>query len=324
MFGTLRFFLACLVVVTHTGLSLGPEFLLGPAAVVIFYIISGYVIAALLVRIPIGGVVCGFYGERLLRIFPQFWVHLVVSVALIGMFGSVSDMTSGAITPANLGLNVALFPIQFRKFFENIEHVMYVPTSWSLSLEISFYVVAPWVLRIPALMIMTALLSAALFALGVAGIIDPHTFTYATIFGTAHFFLLGAWLQRRQYWYAGSWAVLALALYALAHARGTLDAPHIQETLIGGVAGLVLVALLAEIKHPRFLRADAFLGRISFPIFLNHFIAIWGVTWLGFTLSPVTLTFVVLPASLLMGVLAFIIVERPIDAFRRRLRELAR
>lgn len=76
--GTLRFFLALLVLYSHAGgriQQLNP----GVTAVVVFYIISGYVMTALMRRYycpsPAGPTLpstAHFYLDRLLRLYPQY------------------------------------------------------------------------------------------------------------------------------------------------------------------------------------------------------------------------------------------------------------
>ena len=70
--GTLRFILALLVMLSHTGLTVGglnP----GVASVVVFYAISGYVMSALVAKhFSQPGQASHFYIDRLARIYPQY------------------------------------------------------------------------------------------------------------------------------------------------------------------------------------------------------------------------------------------------------------
>ena len=75
--GTLRFILALLVMLSHTGLTVGglnP----GVASVVVFYAISGYVMSALVAKhFSQPGQARHFYIDRLARIYPQYLFYAV-------------------------------------------------------------------------------------------------------------------------------------------------------------------------------------------------------------------------------------------------------
>lgn len=96
-FGTFRFLLAAMVVVSHTHSLAGNSlaFLaplgLGNMAVMTFFILSGYVIAeatSLFYRNRAGA----FLANRTLRIYPPFFVALFLSVAVHALLAATSEL----------------------------------------------------------------------------------------------------------------------------------------------------------------------------------------------------------------------------------------
>ena len=320
MFGILRFFLASLVVLSHAGVVYG-HFNPGPMAVVVFYIISGYVVSYLIDKRIHGVILKSFYAERFFRIYPQFYFHLALSVAFILGTAHISRYSEVRPDAQSIFINLTLLPLQAKAFFGYLTGLLYVPTSWSLSLEASVYVLAPFLLRSRTLDV-AAWLSFGIFVLAVLGKLpmQPHTFSYATIFGTLHFFIVGTWLQRRQFQKIGLWVGLMLLAGALAAVFASWRSPHVAEVFVGGVLGIAIVAALKDVEASRLKRLDAFLGRISYPVFLNHFLIIWSFELLGWEVKAVAGQAAILGISWVFGGIAYHVVERPLDAFRRSLR----
>ena len=76
--GILRFFLASAVLLTHAQASFQP--LGGALAVSAFYVISGFYMQLLFAEKFTSGQVLPFYKSRALRIFPLYYVFLIVSI----------------------------------------------------------------------------------------------------------------------------------------------------------------------------------------------------------------------------------------------------
>lgn len=320
MFGALRFVLASLVVLTHAGMVFG-SFRPGPTAVIGFYLISGFVICALIDRRWEAMGLRGFYTERAFRIYPQFAAHLLVSIAFLAITGHVSRLTEIRPDLGSVLINASLLPLQFRAFSEELTAMLYVPTSWSLSLEASFYLVAPFLLR-SKLQDVIAWISFGAFALAVLDLAPgrPHTISYATIIGTLHFFVVGAWLQRGEHRKALVWAGLMAALAVAVTAFASWRESHVEEVFVGGLAGAAAVYLLSRVDLSAWRKVDDWLGRVSYPVFLNHFLLIWTFELLGRApLGPADWVLILL-SSWILGFIAYAAIEHPTHAFRRRLR----
>lgn len=320
MFGIFRFFLATLVVLNHVGVKshgVNP----GPIGVIGFYIISGYVVSYILDYRIHGKILKSFYLERFFRIYPQFLFHLAVSIIFILLTGHTMGMTETPPGIKSIGANLLLFPLQFKAFSSYLFSILYVPTSWSLSLEVSFYLVAPFIIKRWFLDIIAGI-SFLIFLLAVLKVLPPsaHAYSYATIFGTLHFFILGTWLQRGQMRKVWGW-ILAMLLSILAVTIwASFNPPHVQEVFIGGLLGILIIKGLANYKNKRLKHVDDFLGRLSYPVFLNHFLFIWSFEWLGVPVQILNSQFAIVILSWLFGWVAYRVVERPLDNFRRSLR----
>lgn len=269
MFGTFRLFLALLVLLTHSGLNAG-SFYQGTMAVIGFYAISGYVISFLLEQRLQTVNARTFYLERIVRVYPQFVLHLILAVLVIVAFHPDSRYAKAAISAETLLLNLSLFPLQAKAFSAYIESALYVPTSWSLSLEASFYLIVPFLVRY-RMTTAAAVISFGIFSLAVLGAIKTHTYSYATIFGTLQFFIMGMWLERRRYIHLGVWCAAMVGLGVLVQLYASWKPPHVEETFAGAALSLAGILLLRKFRNEKLLPIDDFLGRISYPVFLNHF-----------------------------------------------------
>jgi len=178
--GFLRFFLAITVVIGHSGPIFGMKFLNGYAAVEIFFIISGFYMALILETKYVGKGSYGlFISNRFLRLYPMYWVVLLTTLIISLIFGIGSGnwlnltpylkwhdvMTVPAMLVqfvANvflLGQDIVMFmgmspetgQLFFTKNFWNTNPqfwtFLFLPQAWSLALEMSFYLIAPFIIR---------------------------------------------------------------------------------------------------------------------------------------------------------------------------------
>jgi len=171
--GLLRLLLACTVVIGHLGL-LGGLPVPGPdEAVRVFFAISGFYMAGVIAGYRSGR---EFLLARALRICPPYFVVLFLALAwtlvagcLWGRWGALSawhDPSSiGAAgrwlaTATNFTLvgqdlvlflehragDVLRFTADFRSDTAPLHSLLLVPQAWSVSLELGFYALTPWLL----------------------------------------------------------------------------------------------------------------------------------------------------------------------------------
>ncbi|MDN7951748.1 acyltransferase [Burkholderia multivorans] len=314
--GIYRLLLAIAVILSHVGIGLYGRNI-GVVAVVSFFIISGYVMTALVERhyanaqqIP------RFYVDRVLRLFPQFLFYSVLTLLLIAVAQPSSNFLSG-LTPATVALNIAMLPLNFYRYFPN---ALVIPQAWSLGLEAQFYVVVP-LLIIFRLRIVAATLSAAFFLLPYVGLVDVDTWSYRMLPGTLFVFMIGSLLRDKN---QGK-PVLALYGYALALlviAVAFRQAPSpVFEVLLGTVIGMPAIVALTKIPFGKW---DALAGNLSYGVFLNHFFLIWLLQAIGIDhRSPIYLP-ILLISSVILAALSYYLVEHKVIEMRHRLREKSR
>ncbi len=129
------------VVAFHAG---APRFANGAAGVIVFFVLSGYLITTLLIQAPIDGRGLGlFYLRRFLRLFPALAVLLIVltAFAFLALAAEERDRVLAEVVAS--GLYVQDFVLGSR---EHIEDWGYLGHTWSLAVEEQFYLVWPLVL----------------------------------------------------------------------------------------------------------------------------------------------------------------------------------
>jgi peptidoglycan/LPS O-acetylase OafA/YrhL len=287
--GAIRLFLACGVVFGHAergilhnvGLTADRAWwlsLVGGRAVIFFYIISGFLISyALHEKYPATAAgTLAFFRSRFLRIFPLWWVLLIVCLLInIPPWPTTHPLATLSFATALFGTDwiVAFwaYPLGYQDVFP---HALGV--GWTLGAELTFYLIAPWVLRSPKTALFLFLLS-AMVRLGVAMTLPAKAGTVYIIWSyvffpaTLMFFLLGHFANviGRSLRPGAAISVAALALAAM---FSWLDSPPITvDRLPAYLSCLCFAAALpgvfAATKDGRLFN---FLGDLTYPLYLTH------------------------------------------------------
>ena len=355
--GILRVILALSVVIEHIH-ALPQRFLLGGRlAVELFFIISGFYMALVLNTkyLKSRNGIRAFFAARALRIFPIYWMILFLTlVASAGSFLLRSNW--GALQPfseykstlpvgTTIGFIVANIMIigqdvlLFLGFDQNMNigpvwqasnnnvfpyDFMLVPQMWSVSLELMFYAIAPFILersRIKFLIFVflaSCILKAILIFWG-SGASPPWDYRF---FPAELCYFLGGALACHAYLNGrltsaskllstailGSW-MIGIIIYPLFPNRQVIDIFYL-------VAMMLSVPSLFNLTKTSSL--DSAIGELSYPIYLVHLLAIWIIQF-GLGLSPYQTMASALPITLLSGYLIVRLVERPLEKYRHRL-----
>jgi peptidoglycan/LPS O-acetylase OafA/YrhL len=330
-----------IVFIAHAGLA---SVVPGGFGVTVFFFLSGFLITTLMrfEQQTTGGVsVRNFYWRRALRILPPFYLVLVLAAAL----------TLLGVLPGELRPRVMLAQTLHISNYWFIWHgadgspAGTVPY-WSLAVEEHFYLLFPVLYLVlnrylskraqaGALWTLCAVICAwrCLLVLGF-GVSENRTFMGSDtrfdsiLFGCALAVGMNPVLDRA----SGSerlWkhvllpAGLILLLFAFVY-----RAPWFRETFRYSLQGIGLTPLfVAAIRFPEWLpfrflnaRAVAYVGVLSYTLYLVHQVALYGVWFQWPMLGPI-------PASLLALLLSFAIalaihawVEKPAARLRRRVR----
>lgn len=293
-FGAFRLLLASLVVLQHFNANAAPlplhDLALGlspgSSAVLVFFALSGFVIAEAVERFyrrkPFA-----FIANRLLRIMPHFVLAVMLSVALHYAFFSLNTLRDAweqvfgpefhtAFAPVALIANfVAFLPIPVRRWapFD------FLSIAWAVRIEMAFYLAVFGTLLAAGrfrffarnfLAVMGAgaavIFAAALFGLAPAkaGLVAYFAFGYA---------LHAAISGRRAAGWFGLACLPAMLLNFLQHPiytdmAGTKFNYTFDAVLTAGL--LIAMIVLSRMNPSRLRLLDQALGEITFPLYLYH------------------------------------------------------
>lgn len=297
----------------------------GHTAVALFMVLSGFILT------------CGsldsavdyrqFIRNRLLRTYPLFLL-----LVFAGMVATADAFHWGAVLQTVFG-------------FANMPGSMWAPpfTSmlWTIAVEWQFYVLFPLLLVVlkggwtrQLLGLLAVLLVFRAFAVVAGG--NARDIAYQTILGRLDQFLIGmwaAWAWRRWPLSRGAGAALALAALAaivaalaLLNASGgwpTAAAWKIASTPVEGAlwaAFLLGYVAWANEAAGAWARVVAWIGTVSYSIYLTHFLVIHSMIRLGLQPSPsgrfvvdalLDTLLLALPATLALAALTYRFVELP-------------
>lgn len=307
--GLLRFILALVVVTGHTsplwGLRLTGNFV----AVQTFFLISGFYMAMILDKKYRGkGSYRLFIGNRLLRLFPAYWV--VLCIAFLGSsfnywyWGSenifslylenphqLSAATLSFLSMANLGIlgqdsclflatdstGALIFSEQFRQSTPQLWSYLFIPQAWSISIELLFYLIAPLFMRRKTSLLLSLLFFSLCLRIfihkGLHLNFDPWTYRFFPC--ELGLFVLGGlsyriYLKLRQAELSLFWqSFLVLPFIACTLSYQWLPGGIALKALYYGLTTLSLPLLFNLSKNWEW---DRRIGELSYPIYISHFL----------------------------------------------------
>jgi len=341
--GAIRFTLALSVAVWH--LPGAPFRLLNAAvAVLAFFIISGFYMAMVLTeKYPAAK---SFYAARFLRLYPAYAAVAAFMIAWFVLTNSPTAFTTRL--PVSLAeqavlafLNVAVVGQDFYEFSRNAfgsgnflnAQWMLVGQAWSLSSEIFFYCLAPFVVRsAPRTMALLVLALATRWALiGLLGLSSP-IWGYFFFPGTLCMFLLGCLAyhahigMRSRLRRSLGYGLLALWVAWMVHASATagIVMPNDPQSGMDGPGFWMFYLLFAASVPIVFAatkddRLDRAIGELSYPLYLVHGIVQGAIFFkFGAPQGHVGWMIAAVSASVIVAILLRIFVERPVESLRQR------
>lgn len=300
----LRFFAALAVVWEHASVRVGHHFSGGQAGVDVFFVLSGFVISHAARTRPET-----FLRDRLIRIYPIYWLWAAGWLALAA--------TNGPVGGWGLFTTLTLLPAP-------TDHVIatYVAVGWTLCFEVMFY---------SAVWLNLRGVSWRILALGYVAAFTASIFSHRGILNFVGSpmvieFALGVLAYRvgRGHPTLGA-AALALAFIVFSILpKQLIQAQAWMESYIGlaGVAFIGPLAFMAvwgaaqfDCKSPLW-RPLALLGDASYSIYLSHLLLMeTAARVVGHAFDPLFASTI----CVAVGLVAYLLVERPLLGFIRRL-----
>jgi peptidoglycan/LPS O-acetylase OafA/YrhL len=351
--GLLRAILAITVVFAHTP---HPHvFVGGRNAVQVFYMISGFLISYVLSNTPSYRNPLTFWTNRALRLYPTYYVVAVLTLVAYVLFNpgywsgiaALSDALKVFVVSVHVTLIgqdwATLFAVEDGKlvFFSpggqsgmRLTSVMLVGQAWTLGVELSFYLIAPFIVSRPRLLI--ALFGLSLGARLIAivsgfGLDDPWTdrffpFELALfIMGMAsHQLLLGRAASLVSMaeninvpaWILAGCLIVGLFYYAVPF-------PDFIKTPI--LFAIMFFALPFLFILQSRSKLDRRIGDLSYPIYIGHLFVLMALAYvikkyqfvepLGLTRSVIGVI-----GAVAFAVVLNLLVAEPIETWRRQIR----
>ncbi len=298
--GLLRFFLALCVVNAHAPFTTSPLFMRGGLAVVVFYMISGFYMSLVLSDTyrDKPGALKRFYLNRALRIYPPYYAALFVCFiyyAFVTGQESVFTDDLGLSTGRWLTLivvNLSIVGLDITRMLGAagydaafIYQGYYIPFAWTVGVELTFYLLAPFLTRLGGRA--TALAIAALIGVRLvmaAYGVDETVWRYLFAPSVMVFFMIGhiarlayGRLRGFPFMQEGGYVALLVVVAALIVTPlggGSLyggDMDDIRNWLFYLMIGATLPFLFGLTRRSK---VDNAIGQLSYPLYLGHLLVI--------------------------------------------------
>ena len=261
-----RFVLAWIVLSGHMLWFASPAWarffdeLSGKAAVIGFLLVSGFSIASSLERDEIG-----FYRRRLLRIYPLYFFAILFAWRLEAVFQGQMLLPNRDLHA--LGVTTAIGNLLLLQTFL-VKPIQFDVPVWSLSIEMFFYLLAPWFARLDRRFLLTLIVLSA-----IAFVAPKHD-----DWGTVYWMLtrlnalnyLWCWLLGFLLWRdRGSFTLAAVAL-GIPLVLFAAQTPE-RFSVVTYLLSVTLILSAHRIYIPQRLDSVGnYLGELSYPLYLFH------------------------------------------------------
>ena len=323
--GIYRLLLSFLVAYSHIGPSLSGNINVGVSSVVSFFLLSGFVMTALINKYYLDSkIIYKFYIERIMRLFPQFLFYSILTYVFASLLNLRHNWLQALPSPGSAFLQMLMLPLNFHHSFPN----MLLPQAWSLGLELIFYMVIPIIIYKRA-EFTVFFISIFVFLLAYFKIINNDLWAYRLLPGNIFIFLLGSYIYRFNN-RRGAILVAAVFSISLFFLFLTWTFPYLATEVnrsmavglaVGGAVVFLLKSKSAEVHNSKWMPSA---GDISYGVFLNHNFVVGILAILNFTnnggnnISYIISVFFI---STILSYVTFILIEGPISRKRRKMRD---
>ena len=282
------------------------------------------------------GSVGRLYMSRVLRLYPAYLLILALEIVAAAVIWRPDFLQPADLWTAYPGQPLvdrlmwlsSNLAIVGKELWFHGDHFskQFVNPAWSLSIELQFYLLIPFIVRWKLRWLVTLFAAALAYRVLIFADLGYVPETYFSLFWHLCLFLLGVLSYRL----LGHWQSVALRTAigpAAAVILLTVLFPHHTEGGKGAdwlkigywTALFFTLPLLSRISEES--RIDAFLGDLSYPLYLGNLGLIYSVISLQpmLRLGPTAAIAVVVGGCLAIAVLVVLAVDRPMTRVRRAL-----
>jgi len=320
-------------------------FVYGHAAVILFFILSGFVLSLPFLNNKQGSYY-GYILKRFCRIYIPYIVSLAIAITL-----SVSLHRDGINTLSdwfnqfwNKGLDIDIIK-EHIALITNIHTDAYNTVVWSLIHEMRISIIFPIIMLAIIRYKWSTNLLLCLLLSSIGAMNDLFNFEvrnghYTSIFDTVHytsFFIIGALLAKYKEYLTrtfhklsriNKWALLIIAMVCYSYSRIVEVVIHLPFNHIiteyGIAFGSIIVVIMALSSNTftSFLmrRPIIFIGKISYSLYLYHFVILLSLINLFYGEMPIWLIYVLaFITTIFVSVLGYYFVEDPSAKLGRKI-----
>jgi len=322
--GIIRLLLAISVVLEHSSSIFGFQIVGGRLAVEIFYIISGFYMALILNEKYVGkNTYKLFITNRMLKLYPIYWTVLALIVILSVLailtsggenflffkaykqhFNEMSVFTFLFLIFTNivlffqdivmfLGLDVSngsmFFTSNFNLTDPQLFRFLMIPQAWTISLELMFYLLAPFIARRSLKLILPLIvLSAGIKFLLYSNGLDHDPWTYRFFPAELHLFLSGIvaykiyiFIKDKHLYNKYLYTIFFLNVALILSCSFIREYFNISENLFDYLFMILFFASLPFIfKLCKSWRFDSKIGELSYPVYISHLFVVFFINYL--------------------------------------------
>jgi peptidoglycan/LPS O-acetylase OafA/YrhL len=349
--GILRLLFALSVVIYHAGLLFNYNIANKEIAIFSFFIISGFYMALILdKKYTEDKPLYLFWSNRFLRIFPLYWLTLLLMVlfTLLKFFlglgtedNAITHYIEWSADTSSLYFiidlinyivrNISLIlTIDYFRVNDSTPGYLLVQQAWTLQIELLFYLLAPFIVRLSKKTFIAVFLGYVVFFFGFIAPLHllPQTLLYIFL---SHliFFLLGVasyqfvyqYIERKKLNAFGLKIIFSIfLLYVLVYNYIPLK---LSVDLIHGIDilyyALLIIALPFIFYFTKKNTIDAFAGSLSYPVYITHFFILKLISNLPIFQNTSSLkSIIVIISTLFFSYILVKYIEQPINRIRQK------
>lgn len=341
--GIIRLLLSLAVVGAHTNSHQLLKFVGGELAVQVFFMISGFYMAMVIGSYE---TIKEFWISRYLRLYPTYMACALLSLVLVQ---GVSNYINNIIELPVLAISFLLFAnitillqdvtmflgvnngvLSFVKFFTEssppLHQFLLVPPAWSLGVELSFYALAPFILRKSVrTLVLIVVASWAVRILLVRNGFSGDPWSYRFFPSELSNFIIGslaykyydcnkASIDNKPFRYI-AFAYILIFMISFSY----LPVGYNEKKFLFIMSMAFLIGHVFSILKAS--KLDEFIGMLSYPIYICHILVIsyfFPLFKIPLPNGGIVLTLICYIVVAGFAVVLYVAIEKPVNAFRRK------